>query len=145
MTVVVSALVVTVPEAAAVVAAMRAAALRAFFSPLLSFLGTCLIVVSCELLCTAGGLLFAPALLLPIASEGRHAIVGAFVAKHGQIGVELLDRPLLLARLPCLLSQHMRQLVRVRVQPHKSDDDASNSSCRSSLDCSSRDQYVVGT
>ena len=35
---------------------------------------------------------------LPVASEGRHAIVGAVVAEGGQIGVQLLGRPLLLAR-----------------------------------------------
>ncbi len=34
---------------------------------------------------------------LPVAREGRHAIVGAVVAERGQIGVQLLDRPLLLA------------------------------------------------
>ena len=53
---------------------------------------------------------------LPVASEGRHAIVGAVVAEGGQIGVQLLDRPLLLARLPGFLPQHLRQLVGVRVQ-----------------------------
>ena len=53
---------------------------------------------------------------LPVASEGRHAIVGAVVAEGGQIGVQLLGRPLLLARLPGLLPQHLRQLVGVRVQ-----------------------------
>ena len=53
---------------------------------------------------------------LPVASEGRHAIVGAVVAEGGQIGVQLLDRPLLLSRLPRLLPQHMRQLVGVGVQ-----------------------------
>ena len=45
---------------------------------------------------------------LPVASEGRHAIVGAIIAKGGQIGVQLLGRPLLLAGLPGLLPQHMR-------------------------------------
>ena len=45
---------------------------------------------------------------LPVASEGRHAIVGAVVTEGGQIGVQLLGRPLLLARLPRLLPQHMR-------------------------------------
>jgi hypothetical protein len=34
----------------------------------------------------------------------------------GQIGVQLLDRPLLLARLPRFLPQHPRQLVGARVQ-----------------------------
>src|SRR5277367_2258056 len=53
---------------------------------------------------------------LPVASEGRHAIVGAVIAEGGQISVQLLGRPLLLARLPGLLPQHMRQLVGVRVQ-----------------------------
>ena len=53
---------------------------------------------------------------LPVASEGRHAIVGAVVTEGGQIGVQLLGRPLLLAGLPRLLPQHMRQLVGVRVQ-----------------------------
>jgi len=45
---------------------------------------------------------------LPVASEGRHAIVGAVVAEDGQIGVQLLGRPLLLAGLPGLLPQHLR-------------------------------------
>ena len=54
---------------------------------------------------------------LPVASEGRHAIVGAVVTESGQIGVQLLGRPLLLAGLPGLLPQHMRQLVGVWVQP----------------------------
>ena len=45
---------------------------------------------------------------LPVASEGRHAIVGAVVAEGGQIGVQLLGRPLLLAGLPGLLPQHLR-------------------------------------
>jgi hypothetical protein len=45
---------------------------------------------------------------LPVASEGRHAIVGAIIAKERQVGVQLLGRPLLLARLPRLLPQHMR-------------------------------------
>ena len=62
------------------------------------------------------GLLFPLPGGLPVASEGRHAIVGAVVAEGDQIGVQLLDRPLLLARLPRLLPQHMRQLVGVRVQ-----------------------------
>src|SRR6202167_319734 len=53
---------------------------------------------------------------LPVASEGRHAIVGAVIAEGGQISVQLLGRPLLLARLPGLLPQHMRQLVGVGVQ-----------------------------
>src|ERR1700729_2450369 len=54
---------------------------------------------------------------LPVAREGRHAIVGAVVTEGGQIGVQLLGRPLLLSRLPRFLSQHMRQLVGVWVQP----------------------------
>ena len=45
---------------------------------------------------------------LPVASEGRHAIVGAVVTESGQIGVQLLGRPLLLAGLPGLLPQHLR-------------------------------------
>ena len=53
---------------------------------------------------------------LPVAGEGRHAIVGAAVAEGGQIGVQLLDRPLLLAGLSRLLPQHLRQLVGVGVQ-----------------------------
>ena len=53
---------------------------------------------------------------LPVASEGRHAIVGAVIAEGGQISVQLLGRPLLLAGLPGLLPQHLRQLVGVRVQ-----------------------------
>ena len=53
---------------------------------------------------------------LPVASEGRHAIVGAVVAEDRQISVQLLHRPLLFARLSRLLPQHLRQLVGVRVQ-----------------------------
>ena len=53
---------------------------------------------------------------LPFASESRHAIVGAVIAERRQISVQLLDRPLLLARLPRLLPQHMRQLVGVGIQ-----------------------------
>jgi hypothetical protein len=34
---------------------------------------------------------------LPIARESRHAIVGAVIAKGDQVGVQLLDRALLLA------------------------------------------------
>ena len=64
---------------------------------------------------TAGLLLQLPG-GLPVASEGRHAIVGAVIAEGDQIGVQLLDRALLLARLPRLLSQHMRQLVGVGIQ-----------------------------
>ena len=45
---------------------------------------------------------------LPVASEGRHAIVGAIIAKERQVRVQLLDRPLLLAGLPRLLPQHLR-------------------------------------
>ena len=45
---------------------------------------------------------------LPVASEGRHAIVGAVVTEGGQIGVQLLGRPLLLSRLPRFLPQHLR-------------------------------------
>ena len=65
---------------------------------------------------TAARLLFLLPGGLPVASKGRHAIVGAVVAEGGQIGVQLLGRPLLLARLPRLLPQHLRQLVGVRVQ-----------------------------
>jgi hypothetical protein len=53
---------------------------------------------------------------LPVASEGRHAIVGAVIAEGGQISVQLLGRPLLLAGLSGLLPQHLRQLVGVGVQ-----------------------------
>ena len=66
---------------------------------------------------TTRGLLLSLSGVLPIARESRHAIVGAIIAQHHQVGVQLLDRPLLFARLPCLLSQHMRQLVGVWVQP----------------------------
>ena len=45
---------------------------------------------------------------LPVVSEGRHAIVGAVVTEGGQIGVQLLGRPLLLSRLPRFLPQHLR-------------------------------------
>jgi hypothetical protein len=44
----------------------------------------------------------------PVARESRHAIVGAVVTEGGQIGVQLLGRPLLLARLPRFLPQHLR-------------------------------------
>src|SRR4029077_11991852 len=53
---------------------------------------------------------------LPVASEGRHAIVGAVIAEGGPISVQLLGRPLLFARLPRLLPQHLRQLVGVGIQ-----------------------------
>src|ERR1700726_2176667 len=53
---------------------------------------------------------------LPVAGEGRHAIVRAVIAEAGQVSVQLLDRPLLLTRLPGLLPQHMRQLVGVGIQ-----------------------------
>ena len=52
---------------------------------------------------TAGLLLAMPG-RLPLAGEGRHAVVGAVVAEGDQIGVQLLDRPLLFARLPGLLA-----------------------------------------
>ena len=45
---------------------------------------------------------------LPVASEGRHAIVGTVIAEGSQIGVQLLGRPLLLSRLPRFLPQHLR-------------------------------------
>jgi hypothetical protein len=63
----------------------------------------------------AARLLFLLPSSLPVASEGRHAIVRAVVAERSQIGVQLLDRPLLLSPLPRLLPQHMRQLVGVWV------------------------------
>ena len=53
---------------------------------------------------------------LPVAGEGRHAIVGAVVAQRAQVGVQLQNRPLLLAGLSRLLPQHLRQLVGVGVQ-----------------------------
>ena len=64
----------------------------------------------------AAGLLFSLPGSLPLAGERRHTIVRAVIAKGDQVGVQLLDRPLLLARLPGLLSQHLRQLVGVRVK-----------------------------
>jgi hypothetical protein len=74
---------------------------------------------------------------LPVASEGRHAIVGAVVAEGGQISVQLLGRPLLFARLPRLLPQHMRQLVGVWVQlaPAVRDVDTSVQPCPSAGIC----------
>ena len=45
---------------------------------------------------------------LPVASEGRHAIVGAVVTQHHQVVVQLLGRPLLLAGLPGHLPKHLR-------------------------------------
>ena len=54
---------------------------------------------------------------LPVASKGRHAIVGAVVTERRQIGVQLQNRALLLTRLPRLQPQHMRQLIGIRVQP----------------------------
>src|ERR1700722_7840438 len=53
---------------------------------------------------------------LPFARERRNAIVRAVVAQRRQIGVQLQDRPLLLARLAGLLPQHMRQLVSKRIE-----------------------------
>ena len=46
---------------------------------------------------TAARLLFLLPRSLPVAREGRQAIVGAVVAEGGQISVQLLGRPLLLA------------------------------------------------
>ena len=43
------------------------------------------------------GLLFSLPGGLPVAGEGRHPIIGAVIAQSAQIGVQLLDRPLLLA------------------------------------------------
>jgi len=54
---------------------------------------------------------------LPLSRKGRHAIVGAVVAEGDQVSVQLLDRPLLLARFRRLLTQHVRQLVGERVKP----------------------------
>ena len=48
----------------------------------------------------ARGSLFALPSRLPLTSEGRYPIVGAVVAQRRQIGVQLQNRPLLLARLP---------------------------------------------
>ena len=45
----------------------------------------------------ATSLLLAMPRRLPLASEGGHTIVGAIVTEDGQVGVQLLDRPLLLA------------------------------------------------
>ena len=56
----------------------------------------------------AAGLLFSLPSGLPLTGEGRHAIVGAFVAEGDRIGVQLLDRPLLLARLARLPKEHLR-------------------------------------
>ena len=50
---------------------------------------------------------------LPVAGD---AIVGAVVAQRAQVGVQLQNRPLLLAGLSRLLPQHLRQLVGVGVQ-----------------------------
>ena len=36
----------------------------------------------------------------PITGKGCHAIVRTLIAQHHQVGMQLLDRPLLLARLP---------------------------------------------
>jgi hypothetical protein len=63
------------------------------------------------------GLLLPMPRRLPLSRKGRHAIVGAVVAEGDQISVQLLDRPLLLARFRRLLTQHVRQLVGERVKP----------------------------
>jgi hypothetical protein len=54
------------------------------------------------------GLLFSLPSSLPVAGKGRHAIVRAVIAESHQVGVQLLGRPLLLARLRRLLTQHLR-------------------------------------
>ena len=64
----------------------------------------------------AAGLLLSLPSGLPLAGEGGHAVVGAVIAKRGQIDVQLLDRPLLLAGPSRLLAQHLRQLVGVGVE-----------------------------
>ena len=64
---------------------------------------------------TAGLLLSLPG-GLPLTGERRHAIVGALIAEGDQIGMQLPDRPLLLAGLARLLSQYVRQLVGVRIK-----------------------------
>jgi hypothetical protein len=61
------------------------------------------------------GLLFSMPDRLPLASEGRDTIVGAVVAEGDQVGVQLLDRALLFARLRRLQAQHVRKLVGVGV------------------------------
>ena len=56
---------------------------------------------------TAGLLLALPS-SLPVTGKGRHPIVGTVVAERGQIGMQLFDRALLLARLRRLDPQHRR-------------------------------------
>ena len=63
-----------------------------------------------------GGLLLPMPGRSPLAGEGGHAIVGAVVAESHKVSMQLLRRPLLLARLPRLLSQHLRQLVGIGVK-----------------------------
>jgi hypothetical protein len=62
------------------------------------------------------GLLLALSSGSPIAREGRHPIARAIIAKSGQIGVQLLDRTLLLARLACFQLQHRRQFVGIGIE-----------------------------
>src|SRR5665213_1007552 len=64
----------------------------------------------------SGGLWLAMSGRLPLPREGRHAVAGAVVTQRDQIGVHLLDRALLLARLARLLPQHVRQLVGERIK-----------------------------
>ncbi|YBW38091.1 hypothetical protein ACMYR2_2603 [Nitrobacter sp. TKz-YC01] len=55
---------------------------------------------------TAGLLLPLPG-GLPLACERRHAVVGAFIPERDQIGVQLPDRPLLLAGSARLQPEHV--------------------------------------
>ena len=64
----------------------------------------------------ARGSLFALPSSLPFTGESRHPIVRTLIAQRRQIGVQLQNRPLLLARLPRLLPQHMRQFVGVWIE-----------------------------
>jgi len=62
------------------------------------------------------GLLFTLPIRPPIARKSRDPTVGAGKAEGHQIGMKLLQRPALLARLPGLSLQPARQLVRKRVK-----------------------------
>ena len=65
---------------------------------------------------TPGGLLLALAISPPLPRKGRHTVVGTREAQLHQIGMQLLQRSSLLARLPGLGLQPARQLLGKRIQ-----------------------------
>ena len=64
----------------------------------------------------AAGLLLAQPGGLPVPGKGRHPIVRPLIAQRHQIGVQLFDRALVLARLAGLDPQHRRELVGIGIE-----------------------------